>query len=438
MLAASCFLVLGRLNPARSEGTDTRYPVFSVFPTAVADTPGHGSAQIPDEGRIKGIGVNKGDAAQLAATPPMGWNSWNWFGKNHINEKTVKEVIDAMVQEGLRDAGYEYVVIDGGWRDTVLAPDGGLRVNPVNFPHGIKVLADYAHSKGLKLGLHTAAGTCDCGGDRVGGYGHEETQVQQFVDWGIDFIKLDKCKMDNGWNEALVKEVYTKWSRLLKDCGRAIVFSISAYKFRDWNPEVSQLSRTTGDISAKSNGGAVFDTLARAKKYRNSVMKIATLNNASAQYAGNGYWNNPDMLSVGAQGLSVPQQQSEFALWCIMSAPLILGNDPRNMTPAERRIILNTKAIAVDQDPTEQGKRISRDGYTEIWAKHLADGRVAVLLLNRNQYDSEQMTLDFGRVGISGKANVQRIYADENLGEFTGSFSRSVPPQSSLFLIIGK
>jgi alpha-galactosidase len=375
--------------------------------------------------------------SMLAPTPPMGWNSWNWFGKTHINEKVVREVIDAMVREGLRDAGYQYVVIDGGWRDTVLGPHGELLPNPVRFPHGIKVLADYAHLKGLKLGLHTVPGTNDCGGDEVGGYGHEKIQIKQFADWGIDFIKLDKCKFSGGWNEALLKETYFKWHNLLKHCGRDIVLSISAYKFRDWNSEIAQMSRTTGDISAIKHGGALFDS-ALIKKIPRSVMGIAEKNSRSAQYAGNGYWNDPDMLVIGAQGLSVPEQQVHFALWCLMSAPLFLGNDPRHMTKAERQIALKRTCIAIDQDPTEQGIRIAKHGYGETWAKHLKDGSVAILLINRNQYDNEQVTVNFKDIGVLGEAGIRDIYADKNLGMFSGHFSRSIEPISGLFLLVHK
>jgi alpha-galactosidase len=244
--------------------------------------------------------------------------------------------------------------------------------------------------------------------------------------------------MKGGWKEEQVKDVYTKWSNLLKSSGRDIVFSISAYKFRDWNPEVCQMSRTTGDISAKCNGGAYFDTLARGKRWPNSVMANAEINNQSAQYAGKGYWNNPDMLPLGAQGLSVPEQQATFALWCIMSSPLILGNDPRHMTKAEKEIILNRTAIKIDQDPTEQGKRIVKNGYSEIWAKHLADGSLAVLLLNRNPFENEQITLNLKDIGFSGRAEVKTVYADENLGSFIDHFSRSIEPRSGLFLMITK
>ena len=161
----------------------------------------------------------------------MGWNSWNWFGKNDINESLIYDVIDAMVDSGLRDAGYEYVVIDGGWRDVKLGEHGELLEHPIKFSKWIKPLADYAHSKGLKIGLHTVPGTHDCGGDPVGSYGNEEVHIQQFVDWDIDFIKLDKCKFRDCWDENTLKDTYFKWSNILKEKSkRNIVLNICAYK----------------------------------------------------------------------------------------------------------------------------------------------------------------------------------------------------------------
>lgn len=369
----------------------------------------------------------------FAVTPPMGWNSWNWFGKKNINEKIVLEVIDAMVNEGLRDAGYNYVVVDGGWRDTKLGPNGELLANPDKFPHGIKPLADYAHSKGLKFGLHTVPGTHDCGGDPVGGYGHEEIQIQQFADWGVDFIKLDKCKYADGWNEELLKDTYIKWSNLLNKCGRDIILSISAYKWRDWYPEVGPMARTTGDIKARVGNPsrtAVFDSIPL------SVMGISEENNKWAKYAKDGYWNDPDMMVTGAQGLSLEEQKIHFALWCIMSSPLFLGNDPRHMTQDEKDIILNKDAILINQDTTGQGTRIKVEGDTETWAKKLKDGNVAVLLLNRNKSDNKNITLNLGDIGISQKVKIKDVYAKKDLGSFSKSISKQVKPQAGFFLIV--
>ncbi len=366
----------------------------------------------------------------LAPTPPMGWNSWNWFGKNGINEDIVKECIDAIVAEGLLDAGYNYVVIDGGWRDTKLGTNGELLPNPQKFPHGIKVLADYAHSKGLKFGLHTVPGTADCGGDPVGGFGHEEVQMKQFVDWGLDFIKLDKCRYADGWNEDLLKKTYEKWEGLIDKSGRDIVFSISAYVWRDWYPEVGQMARTTGDIKARVSRGAVFDDA------KGSVMEIAEINNKPAQFAGNGYWNDPDMLAVGNQGLTVDEQKIHFALWCIMSSPLMLGNDPRNMSPEEKDMITNRLAISINQDPTEQGKLVEAKDEGEVWVKRLSDGKFAVLLINRQNEKNQLVEFSLADFANPGAFVATDVYSGDDLGKFSSSFSTKLAPHSGLFLLI--
>ena len=368
--------------------------------------------------------------------PPMGWNSWNWFGKKEINEKNIKECMDAIVMEGLLDAGYNYFVIDGGWRDTKLGPNGELQANPNKFPHGMKTLADYAHSKGLKFGLHTVPGTHDCGGDLVGGFGHEEVQVKQFVEWGLDFIKLDKCKFADGWNEDTVEKVYKKWGSLLSTCGRDIVLSISAYQWRDWYPKVGQMARTTGDITAKCNTpqGALFDPPADLKKQFYSVMEIAEINNKSAAFAGNGYWNDPDMLATGDQGLSVDEQKSHFALWCIMSSPLILGNDPRNMTKDEKEIIMNKLAISINQDPTEQGKRIKKDGDVEIWLKQLKNKEKAVLVINRKRNVAVKYALNMHELGLKVKNNITEVYSGAKLLANKKNIEFILQPHACIFL----
>ena len=213
-------------------------------------------------------------------------------------------------------------------------------------------MADYAHSKGLKFGLHTVPGTHDCGGDPVGGFNNEEIHVKQFVDWGLDFVKVDLCrqaedpctaceKTKNGWSEETIKNTYIKWSKLLKNSGRDILFSISAYRFRDWYPDYCNMARSTQDIKSRISKGAVFNSEARENKGLLTVMAIAEFNNLPAKAAGDGFWNDPDMLVTGEQGLNFEEQKTHFALWCIMSAPLFLGNDPRNMTDEEKSINLN-------------------------------------------------------------------------------------------------
>lgn len=387
---------------------------------------------------------------ELAKTPPMGWNSWNWFGKKEINEQVVREVIDAIVDNGLRDAGYSYVVVDGGWRDVKLDPEGKLLANPLKFPHGIKPLADYAHSKGLKFGLHVVPGTHDCGGDPVGGYNREEIHVRQFVEWGLDFIKIDLCKQtedpcstceknNGGWSEPLIKATYEKWSRLLKNCGRDIVFSISAYQFRDWNPEVCNMSRTTYDIQCRINKeGAIFDKPDRSNKNYLSVMGAAVNNNKLAKYAGNGYWNDPDMMVTGNQGLSYAEQQSHFALWCIMSSPLFLGNDPRNMDQFEKDLIANRELIAINRDPTEQGLIIKENSDSQVWMKKLSNGSVAVLLLNQNTKAKFDVTLNLREIGFRGKVKVRDVINKKDSGTAKKSLARTLDPHSSSLLIISR
>lgn len=381
-----------------------------------------------------------------STTPPMGWNSWNWFGKHEINENLIYEVIDAIAENGLQEAGYEYVVVDGGWRDTKLGPNGKLLVHPKKFPNGMKPLADYAHSKGLKFGLHTVPGTHDCKGDLVGGYGNEDVQIQQFLDWGVDLIKLDKCRFKGGWEDEVLKETYHKWHRILKEkSDKDIVLSICAYKFYDWGPQVSRMARTTEDITSPVGGmsgcKAVFDGKIPAKKNpwgQQTVMQIAEENNKWADHVGNGFWNDPDMLVTGEQGLTNTEQKSHFALWCIMSAPLMLGNDPINMTQDEKDIILNKDCILIDQDTTEQGRRIMKKGNTEIWAKKMKGGKVAVLLLNRSKSKEKMITLNPNDLDISGQVKIKDVYAKKEMGSSEGPISQKVAAGSSSFLLLSK
>lgn len=388
---------------------------------------------------------------ELAVTPVMGWNSWNFFGKQDINEKIAYEVIDAIVASGLRDAGYNYVVIDGGWRDSVLGAGGSLLPHPEKFPHGIKPLADYAHSKGLKFGLHTVPGTHDCGGNPVGGYGYEEVQVQQFVDWGIDFIKLDRCKISGdpcstcqkdrtGWSEELTKELYIKWSKLLYNCGREILFSISAYNFRDWNPEYCNMSRTTYDIfSQRNKGGAVFnDENRNNSRSFLSVMGCAEINDQSAKYAGNGYWNDPDMLVTGNEGLNNNEMISHFALWSIMNAPLILGNDPRNMSAIEKSLLLNKEIIAIDQDNSPQGTLVVKNKNYQIWKKVMTDGSISLLLLNLQPDAPLNVTANFKELKLPAKLKVRDVIMNKDLGVVKKRFSKMLEPHACTLIRVRK
>lgn len=382
----------------------------------------------------------------LAPTPPMGWNSWNWFGKPEINEQNMRECIDAIVDQGLLAAGYKYFVIDGGWRDTKLGPNGELLAHPGKFPHGMKAMADYAHAKGLKFGLHTVPGTHDCGGDPVGGYNREEIHVKQFVDWGLDFVKVDLCKqtedpcstcekIKNGWSEENIKSTYAKWSKLLNSCGRDILFSISAYRFRDWYPEYCNMARSTQDIKSRISKGAIFNSPARENKGLLTVMAISEFNNLSAKAAGNGFWNDPDMLVTGEQGLTIDEQKTHFALWCIMSSPLFLGNDPRKMTGEEKEIIMSKMAIAINQDSTEQGKRVKKDGDIEIWIKQLKNGQKSILVLNLNNTDIKDYELNIAELGINKKGKtITDVYSGAKISPKKGVISLKMNPHACVFM----
>lgn len=386
---------------------------------------------------------------ELTPTPPMGWNSWNYFGKQDINEKIVYQVIDSMVSSGLRDAGYRYVVIDGGWRDEKLAEDGKLLAHPTKFPNGIKPLADYAHSKGLKLGLHTVPGTHDCGNNPVGGYNKEEIHVKQFVDWGIDFVKLDLCKMKadpcnecskgrSGWSDETIEEVYKKWSRLLNSCGRDIVFSVSTYKFRSWNPEFCNMSRTSYDILSRRNAtGAVFndDNRDNSKSFL-SVMACAEINNESAKYAGSGYWNDPDMLVTGNQGLTKDEEISHFVLWAIMNAPLILGNDPRNMNANEKKLLLNKEIIAINQDKSGQGTLVIKQPGYQVWKKKMSDGSTALLLLNLETKNKKTITANFTELGLKNKLRARDVIMQKDIGIVKRRLIKELAPHASSLIML--
>ncbi len=389
--------------------------------------------------------------ADIAKSPPMGWNSWNWWGKQNINENVVKQTIDAMIEKGIAEAGYNYVIVDGGWRESYLGPKGELLVHKKRFPSGIKALADYAHSKGMKFGLHTVPGSHDCGGDRVGSWGVEKVHVQQMVDWGVDFVKLDKCyfwfgnspkvpkRMDlrnQGWLIGdNVKTAYKRWHDLIDQSGHSIVLSASAYEFFDFYPELTQMGRTTLDITAKSNGGAYFD---KKPKYHVNVMDIAEQNSRYAKYAGNGYWNDPDMLITGGQGLTFEQEKVHFALWSIMTSPLFIGSDPISMGPKELALITNKLAIEINQDPNEQGTRIRHVGKKEIWAKRLSNGNVALLLLNRSDKESMDIGFSLEEIGLTPNQPFVDVFNNEHQGVVRNSFSQKVDPSSGVFLLIGK
>ena len=313
---------------------------------------------------------------QLALTPPMGWNSWNKFACN-VDEKMLMNIADAMVESGMRDAGYKYLVVDDCWhgeRDSL----GFIHPNKEHFPSGMKVLIDYIHSKGLKFGIYSCAGNTTCAG-RPGSRGHEYQDALTYAQWGVDYLKYDWCDT-KGLN---AEAAYTTMRDALYAAKRPVVFSLCEWGGNDpwkWGAEVGHLWRTTGDIYDCFDCEFKHDTWSAW-----GVMKIVDMQKGLRKYAGPGHWNDPDMLEVGNGGMTVNEDRAHFSMWCMLAAPLIAGNDLSNMSQETLDILTNADAIAVDQDSLGiQGFKFAEKDSVETWFKPLEKGDWAVCFLNRS------------------------------------------------------
>jgi alpha-galactosidase len=358
----------------------------------------------------------------LARTPPMGWNSWNKFGCS-VNQKIVKDAADAMVTSGMKDAGYEYVVIDDCWqvrRDS----QGNIVPDPERFPSGMKSLADYVHAKGLKFGLYSDAGTGTCQ-NRPGSRGYEFQDARQYAAWGVDYLKYDWCNHST----QDVKASYAIMRDALKASGRPIVFSMCEWGVEDpwkWATDVGNLWRTTGDIT---------DCWDCTGLYGLGVIQILDVNANLWEYAGPGHWNDPDMLEVGNPGLSLEESRAHFSLWCMLDAPLMAGNDLTNMSAEIRGILTNKEVIALNQDPLgRQAQKIRDYGDTEVWRKELSGDGEAFLLLNRADTAKEI------RVYLGPGVRVRDLWKHQDLGPFSDGFFRAqVAPHSDVVVrVLGK
>ncbi|MDR3365765.1 MAG: glycoside hydrolase family 27 protein [Prevotellaceae bacterium] len=322
---------------------------------------------------------------ELAKTPQMGWNSWNTFGVN-INEQLIKDVADAFVTLGLKDAGYEYIVLDDGWMDMQRDAQGNIAPHPERFPNGIKAVADYVHSKGLKFGLYSCAGWKTCAG-YPGGQGHEYQDALKYAEWGVDYLKYDWCHTapirDMADKETYARESYTVMAHALREAKRAVLFSMCEWGSNNpwkWGAAVGHSWRTTGDI---------YSTFDGVRGYSFGVLQILDMHdqNMLRRAAGPGSWNDMDMLEVGNEGLTLHENQSHFALWAILNSPLMLGNDVRSMTEETRAILTNKDIIALNQDTLgiQAFRYKTLSDSVEVWAKPLADDGWALLFLNRSK-----------------------------------------------------
>lgn len=312
----------------------------------------------------------------LALTPPMGWNSWNHFGCN-VNEELIKETADAIYSNGMKDAGYVYINIDDCWhgeRDSL----GFIHPNSERFPSGMKALADYVHSKGLKLGIYSDAGWKTCAG-HPGSRGHEYQDALTYAAWGIDYLKYDWCN-----TEGLKAEgAYLTIRDALYAAGRPIVLSICEWgnnKPWDWAQDIGHLWRTTGDIYP------CFDCVLDHGTWKQwGVMQILDLQEGLGKHAGPDHWNDADMMEIG-NGMSLNEDRAHFSMWCMLASPLLAGNDIQNMSDETLEILTNKEAIAVNQDKLGiQGLKYHSFDNIEVWFKLLAKGDWAVCFLNRNR-----------------------------------------------------
>ena len=344
----------------------------------------------------------------LARTPPMGWNSWNHFACK-VNDADVRAAADAIVANGMKAAGYLYLNIDDCWQGK--RDEKGV-LHPNQKFSDMKALADYVHSKGLKIGIYSSPGAKTCAGFE-GSFGHEEQDAQTYAAWGMDYLKYDKCSF-KGDEDAEIA-AYKKMHDALVKTGRPIVFSLCQYgmdRVWSWGPTVGgNLWRTTGDIS---------------DDYR-SMSFIGFGQDGLERFAGPGHWNDPDMLEVGNGRMTHDEYLTHMSLWCILAAPLLAGNDLSKMTPETLEILTNPEVIAVDQDRAGiQGRRVAKEGPLEVWVKSLSDGNKAVGLFNRGE-SVMPVTAYLRNVGVAETANVRDLWARKDLGVVRDHFTTMVP-----------
>jgi alpha-galactosidase len=338
----------------------------------------------------------------LAQTPVMGWSSWNYLRKA-VDDRSIREMADAIVSSGLRDAGYVYVDIDDSWEGRRDAR-GVIHPNE-KFPD-MKALADYLHSKGLKFGIYSSPGPLTCAG-YIGSYGYEKQDAQTFAAWGVDLLKYDWCSAGEMYTtQAEMQAVFQKMGEALRATGRPIVYSLGAYGRFD----VGKWGRTVGGNLWRTGGDSVFGG-------RWATVSTRFDSDGDPDDNGPGGWNDPDLLLIGNGGLTADEYRSHMTLWAMLAAPLIIGNDVRTMSAEVASILLNRDVIAVDQDRLgQQGRRVQNQNSVEVWTKRLGDGSTAVAIYNRGAAKAE-FSIRWADIGLSGVARVRDLWAQTNWAE---------------------
>ncbi|MCX6344344.1 MAG: putative Ig domain-containing protein [Armatimonadetes bacterium] len=370
---------------------------------------------------------------KLALTPPMGWNSWNcWAGA--IDDAKVRAAADAMIKSGLAAHGYQYINIDDCWEEK--RGDDGEIITNARFPD-MKALADYVHSKGLKLGIYSSPGPKTCAGF-TGSYKFEEQDAKTYAKWGIDYLKYDCCS----YGEIVrpkepedFKKPYRIMDKALDSCGRDILFSLCQYgmgKVWEWGEEVGgNCWRTTGDINDSWG----------------SMSGIGFSQNGHEKFAGPGHWNDPDMLVVGMVGwsanlhpsrLSYIEQVTHISLWSLLSSPMLIGCDMTRLDQFTTDLLTNDEVIAISQDPLgKPAGRISDNQGIQIWSRPLSDGTIAVGLFNTSQQDAEAAA-KWSELGIEGKKPVRDLWLKKDLGDFSDQYTAKIPSHGAVLIKIGK
>ena len=358
------------------------------------------------------------ERGKLAPTPPMGWMTWNMC-KGDISEQLIKETADAMVESGLRDAGYKYVFIDDLWqggRDN----RNNIIPDPKKFPNGIKALADYVHSKGLKLGIYSDAAQLTCGGCTAS-YGFEEQDARTFASWGVDYLKYDYCNAPE--DSATARLRYKTMADALSKSGRDIVLGICEWGQRngeEWCEHVGgQLWRTSSDVRDMwkdiVNQGGV------------GILDIINVTAPLSKQVRHGQWPDMDMLVVGLNGKGGPssdlggvgctytEYQTQMSMWCMMSSVLALSNDLRHLTPEDKRILLNKEIIAIDQDPLgKAAERVVNEAGHQVFVRPLANGSHAVAILNSGD-KAQRLSVSFKQLGLTGKYTVRDVWQHRDI-----------------------
>jgi alpha-galactosidase len=376
----------------------------------------------------------------IAATPPMGWNSWNTIG-HHVNESVIRETADALISTGLKDFGYNYIVIDDCWSiEDTRDGNGDLVADPEKFPNGIKALADYAHEKGFRLGIYSDAAEKTCSG-YPGSYGFEEQDANLWASWGIDFLKYDYCNAPQEQSAAM--ERYARMGEALRKTGREFLYSLC-----EWGNQSPHLwGRNVGGHMWRVSGD-VYDSWVNVWMdgwYAIGVDVSIDIAQDVHAHAGPGGWNDLDMLVVGLKGkgqiagngMSFAEYQTHMSLWCMACSPLMIGCDIRKLDSETASLLMNRAVLAVNQDPLGIPARgIKQIGACETWTKPLADSSVAVSIINRGSRpaDVSVAARDIGMLDTPKLAH--NLWTGQDIADFKVELTQRVQPHETILLKI--